>query len=160
MKGRINKAINAGFAVGMCDMIGIIGVQLCGVLPKHIDMVTLANNNGYQEANAIYRQVEIEELGQQLASGQISAGQFNSKVSQIQDLSVDYYMSSESVSAQAQEEYTILKNSKAACEYATVGLLGALLLDSIAITGGLVYAIKKKEKTEGVNTKEEPFVEL
>lgn len=153
---KIENAIKAMFAAMAVTASGCLGVAISACV-KNQGILDLADKNGYQEANAIYKQAEVEELGRQLASNEISAQKFQSEFKSIDNLSVDYYMTSDDVSQQAKEDYTILKSNANTLEYTAYSLFGAFAIATVA-TFTLLWADDRQNREDEEQAIELPYV--
>lgn len=124
---------------------------LIGYGVKSNEKLRLADQNGYDAANAVYIQSEIGKLSEQLAQQAISPSDYKKAVKNIEDLDKDVYMANANIRPEIKEEYMTLKQDSANLKK---GFAYTFSMSVISLVLGLgSMSIESYVSTEGINSK-------
>lgn len=133
---RILKACNITEIASICVVTVALTMNLIFGICAQVRCEKIADDNGYQKANAEFYNEQVQEIESLRKEGKLSNDEAYERKISIPDLNKDEYMqTSENVSKEELQEYNDCKNAK--YTVANAGIATAIGFGAIGVVSGL-----------------------
>ena len=146
---KILKIAKIGLFVGAT----ILGASFIGCLINAGIQEDAKSKTNYENANILYKQVQIDDLNQQYNNGEITSQEYQSEIDNLKNLNVHDYMNADtSVPTDVLNQYNASYASQSVFSIGLLGGMGAGLISTIALFGAqMIMKIAENKGEQKIN---------